>query len=158
MVETTISCSELPNWSARQARMRRCLILRQGASPLKPPAPFPSFSMLQKRGNLSRVRKPRPGPPLTSFLSSDEHSCHEGKGASCGHHPLASLWSASSLLFPANPETHASGSLTAEGAFIYGAGFSLRGALAPLPRRINHFRRGFLESLARSRPHANSCN
>jgi hypothetical protein len=51
---------------ALEARMRRCLILRQGASPLRPPAPFPSTSMFQNGGNLSRVRKPRRnGAPLT---------------------------------------------------------------------------------------------
>ena len=60
-----------PGRSALNARMRRCLILRQGASPLKPPAPFPSGSRLQNGGNLSRVRKPRnTSAPLTDSLRS----------------------------------------------------------------------------------------
>ena len=51
------------------ARMRRCLILHQGASPLRPPAPFPSTSMVWGEGNLSRVRKPRKSSaPLTDCL------------------------------------------------------------------------------------------
>src|SRR5580692_5970367 len=41
------------------ARMRRCLILRQGASPLRPLAPFPRCWMIPNGENLSRVRKPR---------------------------------------------------------------------------------------------------
>jgi hypothetical protein len=58
---------------ALEARMRRCLKLRQGASPLRPPAPFPSGSMLQNGGNLSRVRKPRKnGAPLTDSLRSED--------------------------------------------------------------------------------------
>jgi hypothetical protein len=55
------------------ARMRRRLILRQGASPLRPPAPFPSASMFPNGGNLSRVRKPRRnGAPLTDCLRSED--------------------------------------------------------------------------------------
>ena len=58
--------------SAPEARMRRCLILRQGTSPLKPPAPFPSGSMFQNGRNLSRVRKPRTNrAPLTDFFRSE---------------------------------------------------------------------------------------
>ena len=58
--------------SALEARMRRCLKLRQGASPLRPPAPFPSESMFQNGGNLSRVRKPRTNrAPLTDSLRSE---------------------------------------------------------------------------------------
>ena len=58
--------------SAPSARMRRCLMLRQGASPLRPPAPFPSESRFQNGGNLSRVRKPRNnGAPLTDSLRSE---------------------------------------------------------------------------------------
>jgi hypothetical protein len=44
---------------ALRARMRRCLILGQGASPLRPPAPFPWNWIIGNRGNPSRVRKPR---------------------------------------------------------------------------------------------------
>ena len=59
--------------SALNARMRRCLILRQGARPLRPPAPFPSESMFQKGRNLSRVRKPRINPaPLTDSFHSED--------------------------------------------------------------------------------------
>lgn len=58
---------------ALEARMRLCLILRQGASPLRPPAPFPSGSRFQNGGNLSRVRKPRNnGAPLTDTLRSED--------------------------------------------------------------------------------------
>ena len=58
---------------ALEARMRRCLKLRQGASPLRPPAPFPSGSRFQNGGNLSRVRKPRKtGAPLTDPLRSED--------------------------------------------------------------------------------------
>jgi hypothetical protein len=53
--------------------MRRCLILRQGASPLRPPAPFPSGFRFQNGGDLSRVRKPRNyGAPLTDPLRSED--------------------------------------------------------------------------------------
>jgi hypothetical protein len=58
---------------ALKARMRLCLILRQGASPLRPPAPFPSGSRFQNGGDLSRVRKPRNnGAPLTAPLRSED--------------------------------------------------------------------------------------
>jgi len=54
-------------------RMRRCLILRQGARPLRPPAPFPSPPIFQNGGNLSRVRKPRKKrAPLTASLRSED--------------------------------------------------------------------------------------
>jgi len=57
----------------RAARLRRCLILRQGTSPLRPPAPFPSGSMFQNGKNLSRVRKPRKNrAPLTDSFRSEE--------------------------------------------------------------------------------------
>jgi hypothetical protein len=62
-------------WGRRalRARMRRCLILRQGACPLRPPAPFPSPFMFQNGGNLSRVRKPRTNrAPLTDSLRSED--------------------------------------------------------------------------------------
>jgi hypothetical protein len=54
---------------ALKARMRLCLKLRQGTSPLRPPAPFPSGFRFQNGGNLSRVRKPRNySAPLTDPL------------------------------------------------------------------------------------------
>ena len=56
--------------TTRYARMRRCLILLQGASPLRPPAPFPSSTRFRNGGNLSRVRKPRNSAPLTDSLRS----------------------------------------------------------------------------------------
>jgi hypothetical protein len=63
------------------ARMRRCLILRQGASPLRPPAPFPSDSMFRNGGNLSRVRKPRKNrAPLTDFLRSEDSTGMRERG------------------------------------------------------------------------------
>jgi hypothetical protein len=58
---------------ALTARMRRCLILRQGASPLRPPPPFPRESVYQNGSNRSRVRKPRKnGAPLTDRFRSEE--------------------------------------------------------------------------------------
>jgi hypothetical protein len=67
----------------KAARMRRCLILRQGASPLRPPAPFPSGSRFQNGGNLSRVRKPRNnGAPLTNSLRSEDATEMRERGPS----------------------------------------------------------------------------
>src|SRR5580698_1084815 len=40
----------------KAARMRRCLKLRQGASPLRPPAPFPSNCIIRRGARVSRVR------------------------------------------------------------------------------------------------------
>jgi hypothetical protein len=84
--------------SALKARMRRCLILRQGAkAPLRPPAPFPSDVILRKGGSLSRVRYAgqiqaaldRPPPFRTN------HARQEGKGAlGVGRLSCASRWSA----------------------------------------------------------------
>ena len=72
-----------PSSSARCARMRRCLKLRQGASPLRPPAPFPSGSRFQNGGNLSRVRKPRNnGAPLTNPLRSEDATEMRERGPS----------------------------------------------------------------------------
>ena len=64
---------------ALEARMRRCLKLRQGASPLRPPAPFPSASMFRNGRDLSRVRKPRKNrAPLTNpFRSEDSPGVRE---------------------------------------------------------------------------------
>src|ERR1017187_8458616 len=68
---------------ALKARMRRCLILRQGASPLRPPAPFPSESMFQNGSNRSRVRKPRNnGAPLTDSFRSEETTEMRERGPS----------------------------------------------------------------------------
>ena len=80
---------------AREARMRRCLILRQGASPLRPPAPFPSATILQKEGNLSRVRKPRKnGAPLTDSLPSEDFPQMRERGPLHRWQYTASRWSA----------------------------------------------------------------
>jgi hypothetical protein len=69
--------------SALRALMRRCLIHRQGASPLRPPAPFPSGPIFQNGGNLSRVRKPRNnGAPLTDCLRSEESTEMRERGPS----------------------------------------------------------------------------
>ena len=65
------------------ARMRRRLKLRQGASPLRPPAPFPSGFMFQNGGNLSRVRKPRRnGAPLTACHRSEDTAEMRERGPS----------------------------------------------------------------------------
>ncbi len=62
-----------------EARMRRCLKLRQGAKPPETPAPFPSGHSFQNGRNLSRVRKPRTKrAPLTdSFRSEDSPGMRE---------------------------------------------------------------------------------
>lgn len=59
--------------TARYARMRRCLILRQGASPLRPPAPFPrSIDCTPGREAVKgSLRRPKP-PPLTASLPGEE--------------------------------------------------------------------------------------
>jgi hypothetical protein len=68
---------------ALEARMRRSLILRQGASPLRPPAPFPLPPMFQNGANQSRVRKPRDnGAPLTDWLRSEEPTEMRERGPS----------------------------------------------------------------------------
>jgi len=87
----SVSKQNWQSWESRRpgegrragARMRRCLKLRQGASPLRPPAPFPSTSMVWGEGNLSRVRKPRQSSaPLTDCLHPGrERNQEEGKGA-----------------------------------------------------------------------------
>jgi hypothetical protein len=79
-----------------EARLRLCLKLRQGASPLRPPAPFPWCLSIRMEENLSRVRKPRKGSaPLTDFLPSEQRIHQEGKGAKESGFPRASRWSAS---------------------------------------------------------------
>uniref|UniRef100_Q01RW2 Uncharacterized protein n=1 Tax=Solibacter usitatus (strain Ellin6076) TaxID=234267 RepID=Q01RW2_SOLUE len=76
--------------SAREARMRRCLKLRQGASPLRPPAPFPSGTRFQNGGNRSRVRKPRnPGAPLTDPHRSEERAEMRERGPSAKGRSMA---------------------------------------------------------------------
>jgi hypothetical protein len=68
---------------APEARMRRCLKLRQGASPLRPRAPFPSGSMFQNGSHRSRVRKPRNnGAPLTDDYRSEETTEMRERGPS----------------------------------------------------------------------------
>ena len=71
---------------ALKARMRRCLILRQGASPLRPPAPFPSSWIVRSEEALSRVRfAGAKAPPLTELPRSEDLAYPEGKGASTKH-------------------------------------------------------------------------
>jgi hypothetical protein len=67
----------------REARMRRCLILRQGASPLRPPAPFPWILHCTEgeefvKGSLRR----RWRAALDKFSPLRRLSYEEGKGAS----------------------------------------------------------------------------
>src|ERR1035437_7854047 len=74
---------EVGRGTARYARMRRCLILRQGASPLRPQAPFPSGSRFNNGGNLSRFPKPRNnGAPLTNPLRSEDATEMRERGPS----------------------------------------------------------------------------
>ncbi len=75
---------------AREARMRRCLKLCQGASPLRPPAPFPSGTRFQNGANPSRVRKPRNnGAPLTDALRSEESTEMRERGPSVRRKSMA---------------------------------------------------------------------
>ena len=74
MVENRGENGECAGGGAPQARMRRCLILRQGASPLRSPAPFPSALIVRKQGPLSRVRYAgKNRPPLTEGLASEHN-------------------------------------------------------------------------------------
>jgi hypothetical protein len=74
MVENRGANGDCGGGGAPQARMRRCLILRQGASPLRPPAPFPSALIVRKEGPLSRVRYAgKNRPPLTEGLPSKDN-------------------------------------------------------------------------------------
>jgi hypothetical protein len=53
-----------------------------GGKPPETPAPFPSGSMFQNGGSLSRVRKPRKnGAPLTGLPPFRKPNWDEGKGA-----------------------------------------------------------------------------
>src|SRR5438874_11206329 len=81
---------------ALKARMRRSLILRQGASPLRPQAPFPWSFIFRKGGNLSRVRKPRRRRrrALDKFPPFRRDLRDKGKGAIRDRLWFASRWSA----------------------------------------------------------------
>jgi hypothetical protein len=75
---------------AREARMRRCLKLRQGASPLRPPAPFPSGTRFQNGGSPSRVRRPRnTSAPLTDSHRSEESTEMRERGPSARRQNMA---------------------------------------------------------------------
>jgi hypothetical protein len=75
---------EMERGAARYARLRRCLILRQGASPLRPRAPFPWALIVQNGVNPSRVRKPRRnGAPLTDCHRSEDFAEMRERGP-CG--------------------------------------------------------------------------
>jgi hypothetical protein len=96
--------------TARCARMRRCLTLRQGARPLRPPAPFPwSIDCTQAsesvKGSLPR-HKP---PPLTASLPCEETRLGRGKGAFGKRQHPASPWSATG----SNPAGEQPGALCA---------------------------------------------
>ena len=70
---------------ALKARMRRCLILRQGASPLRPPAPFPWFSIVRSEEELSRVRfAGAVAPPLTVLPHSQHRPIMRERGPLSG--------------------------------------------------------------------------
>jgi hypothetical protein len=65
--------------------MRRCLKLRQGASPLRPPAPFPSNLIIGGGEDLSRVRKPRKKrAPLTNPLPHEQRANKRERGPLAG--------------------------------------------------------------------------
>ena len=77
---------QISGGAARYARTRRCLVLRQGASPLRPPAPFPWTSDYTEaresvKGSLRRRRRDtdrvlsaaaKTAPPLTDSLASEQ--------------------------------------------------------------------------------------
>ena len=66
------------------ARMRRCLKLRQGASPLRPPAPFPAHSIVGKESSTSRVRYDGLSAALDFFtFLPEDRSADYGKGGPC---------------------------------------------------------------------------
>ena len=72
-----------PSSSARCARMRRCLKLRQGASPLRPPAPFPwNLHCTERREFVKGPLSRRQGAALDKFSPLRRLSYEEGKGAS----------------------------------------------------------------------------
>jgi hypothetical protein len=81
---------------ARDARMRRCLILRQGASPLRPPAPFPSsFQVAEGRKIVKGSQAAQKARALDNFPPFRRFLREAGKGALCGSGPpTASRWSA----------------------------------------------------------------
>jgi hypothetical protein len=82
---TTEASGREPEGTARrEARMRRCLKLRQGASPLRPPAPFPwTLHCTERRefvkGSLSRRR----APPLTNSPRSEDFPMKRERGPLC---------------------------------------------------------------------------
>ena len=89
------------------AHLRRCLKLRQGASPLRPPAPFPSDSMIRGSLALSRVRYAGwDAPPLTAptFPKRNLTKMRE-RGPLCKRPWLSSRWS-SDLMRVAVPALH----------------------------------------------------
>jgi hypothetical protein len=64
-----------------------------GGKPPETPAPFPSGSMFQNGGNLSRVRKPRPnGAPLTDCHRSEEPTEMRERGPSENGPSRAPRW------------------------------------------------------------------
>ena len=81
--------------TARCARMRRRLKLRQGASPLRPPAPFPSgVDCRQGSESVKGSLRRHLSPPLTDSLPCRPINNYEGKGATGRPPILASRWSA----------------------------------------------------------------
>lgn len=75
--------------------MRLCLILRQGASPLRPPAPFPSTLIVGEGRELSRVRKPRQKrAPLTILFPLQGALLMRERGPLVAVACAASRWSA----------------------------------------------------------------
>jgi hypothetical protein len=71
-------------WGERAERAHEALPhTPPGGKPPETPAPFPSGSIFQNGGNLSRVRKPRNnGAPLTDCLRSEESTEMRERGPS----------------------------------------------------------------------------
>jgi hypothetical protein len=81
-------------WDGRSGR---CPKPRQGEkAPLRPPAPFPWNLMVRSDGDLSRVRKPAPTPPLTNLRRSEELAMRRERGLLAMGPWWASRWSAES--------------------------------------------------------------
>jgi hypothetical protein len=66
-----------------EARMRRCLILRQGDEPPETPGPLSlGLDCTEGRKAVKGSLRRQTPPPLTAFLPSEENtSSYEGKGA-----------------------------------------------------------------------------
>lgn len=91
-----VKWSEIPEGRRAHARMRRCLILRQGDRPPETPGPLSlGLDCTEGRKSVKGSLRRQHRPPLTDFLPSEEtHPGYEGKGAKGTGALHASRWSA----------------------------------------------------------------